>query len=303
MFVKKLTLEHFGGFEYKSLNFCDFLNVIAGEDTRAAFAALNVALCNRLLRLQVSPYCFSEKSRVFAEIESNGAMYISETEYCADAADHSATRLYSGGRPLAGEECHALFRESLEEEECSYFINRYDYARYVPFKELEFSRKLAEYREAMRSEDRMSFAARTDGIGLTHTFRRELKKFYGEFLPREICSAKRLRLILNEDGVFSVKDVRLRSDLSRTEEVLFQFSCFLEVNRFWGEVQRTMGRTVNKPLYVTALVDNIDRGVAFSPFTAQLLSMGRQVFIFTADRGIGKRIEGLRTENAVNILF
>ena len=61
MFVKRLTIEHFGRFGYKSVNFCDTLNVIAGEDTRAVFAALNVALCNRLLRLQVSPYCISEK--------------------------------------------------------------------------------------------------------------------------------------------------------------------------------------------------------------------------------------------------
>ena len=34
MFVKRLTIEHFGRFGYKSVNFCDSLNVIAGEDTR-----------------------------------------------------------------------------------------------------------------------------------------------------------------------------------------------------------------------------------------------------------------------------
>lgn len=47
MFVKKLTIEHFGRFGYKNFHFCDSLNVIAGEDTRAVFAALNLALCNR----------------------------------------------------------------------------------------------------------------------------------------------------------------------------------------------------------------------------------------------------------------
>ena len=124
MFVKRLTIEHFGRFGYKSVNFCDSLNVIAGEDTRAVFAALNVALCNRLLRLQVSPYCISEKSRIYAETDLNGTPCISETTYCADSVDHCKTRIYRDGRLLSEEEGNALFRVSLEEEECSFFINR-----------------------------------------------------------------------------------------------------------------------------------------------------------------------------------
>ena len=55
MYIKKLTIEHFGRIEYKSFTFCESLNVIAGENAQAVFAALCVALCNRLLRFQVSP--------------------------------------------------------------------------------------------------------------------------------------------------------------------------------------------------------------------------------------------------------
>ena len=73
MYIKKLTLEHFGRFEYKSFHFCDSLNVIAGENTQMVFAALCVALRNRLLRFQVSPYCLMGNSRIYAEIEAGGA--------------------------------------------------------------------------------------------------------------------------------------------------------------------------------------------------------------------------------------
>ena len=122
MFLKKLTIEHFGRIEYKSFNFCESLNVLAGEDTRAVFAALCVALCNRLLRFQVSPYCFSENSRIYAEIEAGGADYVSETVYSADAPEHCETNLYCGGRRLTEEERRTVFHVSLEEEECSYFV-------------------------------------------------------------------------------------------------------------------------------------------------------------------------------------
>lgn len=290
MFVKKLTLEHFGRFEYKSFHFCDSLNVLAGEDTRAVFAALCVALCNRLLRFRVSPYCFSENSRIYAEIEAGGADYVSETVYSADAPEHCETNVYCGGRRLTEEERRTVFHVSLEEEECSYFVNRYDYYRYVPFVELDYSKKLAEYRKALQEENRKEFSARTNGIGLTHTFRKILKNFCDEFLPKQFRIEKRLWLTMDEEGCFSAKDVQPRKDLSATEDTLLQYFCFLEVNRFWGEVQKAMGRTVQKPLFIGALADKIDFCIDLASLLMPVLGLGRQVFLFTRDKRIGERL-------------
>ena len=188
MYIKKLTLEHFGRFEYKSFHFCDSLNVIAGENTQMVFAALCVALRNRLLRFQVSPYCLMGNSRIYAEIEAGGADYVSETVYSADASEHCETNVYCGRRKLTEEELRATFHVSMEEEECSYFVNRYDYYRYVPFAELDYSKKLAEYRKSLQEENRQAFSERTDGAGTTQTFRRELKNFCYGFLPQPILS-------------------------------------------------------------------------------------------------------------------
>lgn len=290
MFVKKLTLEHFGRFEYKSFHFCDSLNVLAGEDTRAVFAALCVALCNRLLRFRVSPYCFSENSRIYAEIEAGGADYVSETVYSADAPEHCETNVYCGGRRLTEEERRTVFHVSLEEEECSYFVNRHDYNRYVPFAELDFAKKLAEYRSGLQEENRKEFSARTNGIGLTHTFRKILKNFCDEFLPKQFRIEKRLWLTMDEEGCFSAKDVQPRKDLSATEDTLLQYFCFLEVNRFWGEVQKAMGRTVQKPLFIGALADKIDFCIDLASLLMPVLGLGRQVFLFTRDKRIGERL-------------
>ena len=291
MFVKKLTVEQFGRIGYKTFHFCDSLNVLAGENTQVVFAALCVALCNRLLRFQVSPYCLMENSRIYAEIEAGGADYVSESVYCADAPEHCETNLYCGGRKLTEEERRAVFHVSLEEEECSYFVNRYDYYRYVPFAELDYSKKLAEYRKALQEENRQAFSERTDGAGTTHTFRRELKKFCYGFLPQPIRLEKSLLLTMDEEGVFLAKDERPRIDLSMTEEVLFQYMCFLKVNHFWSEVQKLMGRTVKKPLFISALPDHIDYCVDLTQLLEQALELNRQVFLFTGDRNIGERLQ------------
>lgn len=290
MFVKKLTVEQFGRIGYKSFSFEQPLTVFAGEETEELFAALCVVLDNRLLRLQTTRYCYAEKSKLYAEIEQGGKVYSAEAAYDENAPDRYTVRIDCGGRQLSDEELSAVFQTSIEEEECSYFINRHDYYRYVPFTELNFTKKPADYRQGLQEENRKEFSARTDGIGLTHTFRKALKKFYNEFLPQQLRMEKRFWLTMDEEGNFSAKDMLPRKDLSAAEDTLLQYVCFLEVNRFWGDVQKAMGRSVQKPLFIGALADKIDFCIDLASLLMPVLGLGRQVFLFTRDKRIGERL-------------
>ena len=203
MFVKKLTVEQFGRIGYKSFLFEQPLTVFTGEQTEEIFAALCVVLDNRLLRFQTTRYCFTDKSKFYAEIEKSGKVYTVEAVYDESAPNNCVVRIYCGGRLLSNEERTAAFQTSFEEEECSYFINRYDYSRYVPFAELDFAKKLADYWSGLQEENRKEFSARTDGIGLTHTFRKVLKNFCDKFLPQPLRIEKRLWLTMNDEGSFS----------------------------------------------------------------------------------------------------
>ena len=298
MFIKKLTVEQFGRIGYKSFSFEQPLTVFAGE-VEEIFAALCVVLDNRLLRLQTTQYCFTEKSKFYAEIEKDGKVYTAEAAYDEIVPDHCIVRFYCDGRLISNEERIAAFQTSFEEEECSYFINRYDYYRYVSFAELDFTKKLADYRRGLQEENRQEFSERTDGVGLTHTFRKVLKKFCNEFLPQQFRIEKRLWLTMDEGGDFSAKDVQSRNDLSATDDTLLQFFCFLEVNRFWGEVQKATGRTVQRPLFIGALADNIDFCIVLGSLLEQALELGRQVFLFTRDKNISERLKGTNKKQMI----
>ena len=291
MFVKKLTVEQFGRIRYKSFLFEQPLTIFAGEETEEIFAALCVVFDNRLLRFQTTRYRFTEKSKLYAEIEKDGKVYMAEAAYDESVPNNCVVRIYCGGRLLSNEERTAAFQTSFEEEECSYFLNRYDYSRYVPFAELDFAKKLADYRQGLQEENRQMFSARTDGIGLTHTFRKVLKNFCDKFLPQPLSIEKRLWLMMDDKGSFSAKDVSPRKDLSATEDTLLQYFCFLEINRFWGVVQNATGRTVQKPLFIGALADSIDFCIELDPLLEQALELNRQVFLFTGDRNIGERLQ------------
>ena len=290
MFVKKLTVEQFGRIGYKSFLFEQPLTIFAGEETEEIFAALCIVLDNRLLRLQTTRYCFTEKSKLYAEIEKDGKVYMAEAAYNESAPNNCVVRIYCGGRLLSNEERTAAFQTSFEEEECSYFLNRYDYSRYVPFAELDFAKKLADYRQGLQEENRQMFSARTDGIGLTHTFRKVLKNFCDKFLPQPLRIEKRLWLMMDDKGSFSAKDVSPRKDLSATEDTLLQYFCFLEINRFWGVVQNATGRTVQKPLFIGALADSIDFCIDLASLLMPAFGLGRQVFLFARDKNIAERM-------------
>ena len=299
MFVKKLTIEQFGRIGYKSFVFEQPLTIFAGEETEEIFAALCVVLDNRLLRFQTTRYCFTDKSKFYAEIEKDGKVYMAEAAYDESVQDHCVVRFYCGGRLISNEERTAAFQTSFEEEECSYFINRHDYNRYVPFAELDFAKKLADYRQGLQEENRQMFSARTDGIGLTHTFRKILKNFCDEFLPKQFRIEKRLWLTMDEEGCFSAKDVQPRKDLSATEDTLLQYFCFLDINRFWGVVQNATGRTVQKPLFIGALADSIDFCIDLASLLTPAFGLGRQVFLFTRDKNISERLKGTNKKQMI----
>ena len=293
MFVKKLTIEQFGRIGYKSFSFEQPLTIFAGEETGEIFAALCVVLDNRLLRFQTTWYRFTEKSKIYAEIEKSGKVYMVEAVYDECAPAHCTVCVNSDGRRLSDEERLAVFQTSIEEEECSYFINRYDYSRYVPFAELDFTKKLAGYRLGLQEENRQIFSARTDGIGLTHTFRKVLKNFCDKFLPQQLRIEKRLWPMMDDEGSFSAKVVSPRKDLSAMEDTLLQYFCFLEVNRFWGEVQNAMGRTVQKPLFIGALADNIGFYIDLASLLTTAFELDRQVFLFARNKNIAERTQEL----------
>ena len=139
------------------------------------------------------------------------------------------------------------------------------------------------------------FSAWTDGIGLTHTFRKVLKNFCDKFLPQPLRIEKRLWLTMDEKGRFlATKDALPHMYLPATEDKLLRYFCFLEVNRFWGEVQKAMRRTVQKPLFIGALVYNIDYCVDLGSLLKSALGLDRQLFVFTRNKDLDDRVQRLK---------
>lgn len=273
--------------------------VFCGESRGEIFAALSVATGNRLIGLQAAPYCFMRGSRIYAEIECDGRTYETEAVYDDDVVGHCGVRAFCDGRRLGEAERQAAFAVSEEEEECSFFVNPYDYRRYVPFARLDYTEKLSDYRKALGKEGATEFAARTGGVGVTPIFRRELENFCAGFSPRILNTRKELRQVMDGDGKFRVDAEHGRAGFGESDAVLLDYFSFLEVNRFWGRVRETAGGGKAKPLFVVSLLDRVETFADLSPAMRETRALGRQTFVFTSSQSRAAalaREDGWQTE-------
>ncbi len=278
MTLIKLTLEHFGRIGCRSFDLSAPVTVFAGEAREDVFFALCLLTGSRCIKPQVR---LARESRLFSEAAEDGEKYTLEVRYREHAPENCHIDVRRGTRELPPEN-GTLFSESVEEEACSYFG--------ADEKE-RYSETFARYIKAIL-EERKTFGERTDGAGLTNTFRRLLREHIKGFEPQPVRIEKRLYLTLDEAGNFIAKDAQPRKDLSATERTLLEYLSFLEVNRFWGEVHRAMGRTRERPLYILSLADGIDECIGLAPLLKKAAALGRQVFVFSRDMKIAERIRG-----------
>lgn len=291
MTLTKLTIEYCGGIGCRSFALDLPVTVFAGEGREDVFAALCALTGSRRAGQQT---CLARAGRLFAEAVCDGERYTIEARCAEGAPAGCIAGVRRGSRELSPEEGAALFSSSAEEESCSYFMaEEGGIDRGQPF-----SQTFARYLKAAAEEgaafgermDGAAFGERTDGAGVTQTFRRLLRAQIKGFAPRPVCIQKQLYLTLDERGNFTAKDAQPRKDLSATERTLLEYMSFIEVNRFWGEVRRAMGRTGERPLFVLSLADSIDESIDLAPLFAEAASLGRQVFAFSRDENISARI-------------
>lgn len=78
------------------------------------------------------------------------------------------------------------------------------------------------------------FVEVTGGDGETETFRQYLRTYIRNFRPRPFLKDKSLRINLRRDGEFFATEKKGRDpSMSKEEETIFQYLCYLYVFAFW----------------------------------------------------------------------
>ena len=143
----------------------------------------------------------------------------------------------------------SLFLNRYKFQNCNNFLLNVDYKNYFAF-----------YKG---SRDKILPSSEFSYLYGEKFFRSLLNNYIRSFKPIWINRDKKIYLRLLSSGEFiSLKDyngIPQKYDLSETEQTVFNFIVFLEIGRFWGELNRIKDLNwESKPLIAINLIEHLD---------------------------------------------
>lgn len=284
MRIERLRIENFGEIKEFKAEFGGGLNVICPEYWPDILSIMAIVSGSRILGFNSTRHIFTPNTRIYASIRGNFGKAEVELFYDKNCSHACGNKITLNGNLSSFKELQGQIGASPEEEECAVYINADDFRKFVPFSEYDFSRKLNLY---------LNYAPQKGNSDIMSTpkFNEILRGFISSFEQIPINSSNDIWLSIKKDGTFFPlcrgKD---RDDLSMSERTIFNYLCFLEVNRFWGQVAGKLNFRESFPLYICDFICFIDEAVNIKPIIDRMLSLGRQVFLFSDIKDTAERL-------------
>lgn len=239
MIVERMEITHFKDITHFATDFDPRLALIPEKFSESIHAALYILLGKTLKTRGIrSGTNLSAKFRIHEKIYS-----VSVTPKAAEKQEH--TTVFCEGKKLSSKDFYESLQQSPEEDR----LNRFD-ANPKTF----YSDRLKLYKDPVRYFGKETFSEMTDGIGLTTAFRMCLKNYIKHYEPQNFWDIDPLYMILRNDGVFEIKSPTSPEkivSLSPDARLWFEFLCFININRFWNEVEEIRDLNhIGKPLFI-----------------------------------------------------
>lgn len=291
MRIERLRIENFGEIKEFKAEFGGGLNVICPEYWPDILSIMAIVSGSRILGFNSTRHIFTPNTRIYAAISGNFGKASIDLFYDESEPHGCGRRIILNGKKAAEEDLINAIGATFEREECSVCINENDYRRYVPFSEYDFSKKINNY--VLSGENKLSRNERVvwTNIFKLKEFKDRLHEFISSFSPVSINSSKDIWLSIKKDGTFfPLCCGEERDDLSMSERTIFNYLCFLEVNRFWGQIEGKLNFRESLPLYICDFICFIDEAVNIKPLIDRTLALGRQTFLFSDIKDTAERL-------------
>lgn len=227
MILKELTIEGLGKIEHLNVPFHEEVTAITVPDTESIVKAIGLTTNKKRLIGCSEEFAVSDNTEIILKLEIAGHPYT----ITARGQSHSSECIYEATdcKTNAIVDVSILFRNMrLCEEEEDLIYYRYDPKN-------AFSNRLLHYKDPEKYYALGDFQKKTNGSGSTQTFRTYLKEFIQKYGTNGSCTYS-YKAELRSDGSFVRCCPTLPhfiADLSEREKKLFDYDCYIEVNRFW----------------------------------------------------------------------
>lgn len=272
MILKELTIERLGKIEHLNVPFHEEVTAITVPDTESIVKAIGLTTNKKRLIDCSEEFAVSDNTEIILKLEIAGHPYT----ITARGQPHSSECIYEATdcKTNAAVDVSILFRNMrLCEEEEDLIYYRYDTKNAFP-------NRLLHYKDPEKYYALGDFQKKTNGSGSTQTFRIYLKEFirkYGTYNSFTDSYKAKLR----SDGSFILHSPTLQhfiADLSEQEKKLFDYDCYIEVNKFWCGFEDIRDINHEKwPMLIDA--GDLSEYIGFHKLLAKSKGLGKQMVI------------------------
>ncbi len=273
MILKKLTIKEFGGIEHFDAPFHEQVTAITVPNTESIVKAIGLATNNKNLIDCSEAFDVSENTEIILKLEIAGHPYT----ITARGQPHSSECIYvaTDCKTNAAVDVSILFRNMrLCEEEEDLIYYRYDTKNAFP-------NRLLHYKDPEKYYALGDFQKKTNGFGSTQTFRTYLKEFIQKYGAYDSFTGL-YKAELRSDGSFIWYCPTLpnfTAVLNDREKKLFDYYCYIEVNKFWCGFEDIRDINHEKwPMLIDA--GNLSEYIGFHKLLAKSKGLGKQSIVF-----------------------
>lgn len=281
MNINEITVINFGSVRFFQVVLGTPIAIVETKYISELSAAIEMVLCKKTVS-SLSNRWLRDDTEIKAEVCVDDFIY-----YVLVKANRSDFQTFSlcatdaAGRELT-KEYLSLLSHCTEQDVVENF-NGFD--KTVPI-------RLCWYRNVDDYEPSGCLHAYSAHIATTKTFRGWLAKYISEFEPEPINSRKPYYVSVRKNGKFEVIYPGLNADecLSRSEEKLFYYTCFLNIAEFWSDIESIRDlHHINKPLLIKNFLEYLDDSVAFENLKKRTLMLKRQMIFLAMPRNVSQR--------------
>ena len=272
MILKELTIEQFGKIEHFDVLFQEQVTAITAPDTESIVKAIGLTTNNKRLIYCSEEFTASDNTEIILKLEIAGHPYT----ITARGQPHSSECIYEAidCKTNAAVDASLIFRNIRlceEEEDLIYY-------RYNP--KNAFSNRFLHYKDPEKYYAFGDFQKKTNGSGSTQTFRTYLKEFIQKYGTYNSFTNS-YKAGLRSDGSFiwySHTLPNFTADLNDLEKKLFDYDCYIEVNKFWCGFEDIRDINHEKwPMLIDAR--DLSEYIGFHKLLAKSKGLGKQMIV------------------------
>jgi hypothetical protein len=268
MIIRHIVIRDFGAVLLYEATLTPKLNIIDSRYTQEISTAIAFLLCSKAQQA-IPPSWLRTTTRLAAEVLSKTCVYAvtaapRDGRLTLSVTDNSGADATDDYRYVL---CHCLEQDALDA------FNGQD--KTLPL-------RLCWYRNC--DDTPADVSSRTEKRIDLKTFRAYLIAYIKSFQPEPINCKKNYLTAISPEGRFAVFDPGRSGDvrLSETEEKLFLYICFLNIAKFWTDIERIRDlHHEKKPLVIWNFLEFLDESTDISALVARTVKLHRQIIILT----------------------